>query len=931
MGISVDDIKRALLGGGDVFTFVEVCRKALGDPPIRTLDSLETAVALPETTALLKHIDKDLERLVVAWIAGRASQPPSGVGMELTLICLAPCGRNTASHLERIIEEVKPDVIAIDTPPLDLSASMLYALSIPCGLGLPVWGEIAIRGSGQPYVRRTFYPGDIGQTAIVRSWLKKTPLLPVGMPRRQPKRPETDLAVPYADGTYADLESSEASMLEAHRALDESLERVTGLQESLEISRDVCLRLMKTVDSRMRDTLVGEACYIASRVMEIAAYASAQGRKARLLAAVNIEHYLDVEYITGLLKRGLRDEVYVPPRSCALAEDMVMTARYSDELNERAEEYALKATLAQELFQSQLDKLIETRGSEALTESTVDRLIAQIAGRTRAHPGITRGASVRGTIAFKEVLQALSEIKGAVTRDTIGKAAMITLPPRVVAKRGSNETAIVNDIVKEALYDMRFSSLGYEPPLPKAVNPLSPDDMMKSLDSLEGLSREQSRELPPRKPPTVIAEQDKNRGPLKRLEPKDFQNKRQQSRRSSSQKASEHLIDELARKLSAGEITPADYDREKTRLEATLKSASPPQFRMSARELASTIMELMEAQDRQRSSDVTFERMHVYYHIKANSAGSELGPQKRDYYALRTLIDGLQKEGILRAVETGEGLTLTSRALNILLDYLINRDRGLKGAVDSGKTPANERKPEIRRYSSGDVFRDISFRHTLREIARQKKDLSSVRRGDFRVFLKQRRKRQSDIVLCLDTSGSMSFQRKLVYARLAAAGLARAAVENGDRVGVVAFNNLGQTTMPLTGKDAGPVLDCIARLSGHGNTNVADGIKCSSDLLSQEHNGNQKYIVLITDGRPTAISERTFDRLRELGEKDLTEESAILETRKASTGGVRVSVVHIASDNEVNEGFIRSIARAGRGKVYHLSGAGALGTLLRAS
>ncbi|GAI51180.1 unnamed protein product, partial [marine sediment metagenome] len=169
--------------------------------------------------------------------------------------------------------------------------------------------------------------------------------------------------------------------------------------------------------------------------------------------------------------------------------------------------------------------------------------------------------------------------------------------------------------------------------------------------------------------------------------------------------------------------------------------------------------------------------------------------------------------------ETVGGFVLTGEALDILLEYLISRDpkdRGRQGVIDFGRTRVNERKYEVRRYSTGDVFRDISIHHTLKEIARQKKVLSDVRSSDFRVFMKQRRKLQSDIVLCLDTSGSMGFQHKLTYARLAASGLAKAAIKNGDRVGVVAFDNFSKITIPLNEENNNAITSCISKLYARG-------------------------------------------------------------------------------------------------------------------
>ena len=239
------------------------------------------------------------------------------------------------------------------------------------------------------------------------------------------------------------------------------------------------------------------------------------------------------------------------------------------------------------------------------------------------------------------------------------------------------------------------------------------------------------------------------------------------------------------------------------------------------------------------------------------------------------------------------------------------------GTIDFEKTLLNERKHEIRRYSSGDVFRDISFRHTLREIVRQKKSLSGVKRSDFRVFMTQPRKLKSDIVLCLDTSGSMAFHQKLMYARIAAMGIAKAAIDDGDRVGLIAFDSSSRTAIPFSDKET--IFNYIIRLSAHGNTNIGEGIKRASRLLFEDRSQNQKHILLITDGQPTALSKTTFEQLKGLEEKDLSEESVILEARKAAARGVVVSVIHIAGQSESSSQFVKKIALAGRGKVRRMS------------
>ena len=81
----------------------------------------------------------------------------------------------------------------------------------------------------------------------------------------------------------------------------------------------------------------------------------------------------------------------------------------------------------------------------------------------------------------------------------------------------------------------------------------------------------------------------------------------------------------------------------------------------------------------------------------------------------------------------------------------------------------------------------------------------------------------------------------------------------------------------------------------------------------------QKYIVLITDGEPSAISQKAFARLKPAKEKDLTAESAIFEAGRASARGVTTSVIHITGGDETGAEFVKKIASTGRGRVQTIS------------
>ena len=77
--------------------------------------------------------------------------------------------------------------------------------------------------------------------------------------------------------------------------------------------------------------------------------------------------------------------------------------------------------------------------------------------KTREHPLIVRGASVRATIAVKEIAYGYRLLHDSVTRDDIKKAALVALPHRIVpsavARKRSDE--IILEIVQEVVFGIR--------------------------------------------------------------------------------------------------------------------------------------------------------------------------------------------------------------------------------------------------------------------------------------------------------------------------------------------------------------------------------------------------------------------------------------------------------------------------------------------
>ncbi|MFC1898719.1 VWA domain-containing protein [Chloroflexota bacterium] len=922
MGISISDIKRAMLSAGDVSAYTEIWHEILGVSHFSGISTLGIPVTLPQTGTLFAHSDKNLAGLAALWEKGEAPQLLPKKKMDLTLISLAPYSRNTAGYLDRIINDAKPDVLAISTPPLELRANFVYVLSLPSAIGLPVYGEIMTTDFGQFYKHETFSPGSTDEILIAKSRLNGIPLMPIGIPKLKPEFSEAAGMIEYADSSSAEEEANQPKALVAYRNLDNNLNGTTGLSKGTEITRNIANEFIKSTGLKAREKLMEDARYIASRINEISTHANISGRKTKILAIVDIKHFTDIEYVQSLLGQGITDEVFLPPQSYAPSTSMLMVSRSPAELNEKTGKTTPRTTLAQTLFKSKFDEFIKIKDSEVLTDLQTDEVISQIVGRTRQHPAVIRGTSVRGTITLKEVFHGFRKMNSALDREGIRKAALITLPPRITVRQGEDKYAIINDIVKELLYDISFFGEDNGEISPNVLEQLSLNDIMDALENLKPPSTQDEKKLSNKSMPTVISGAD---NPMANLNEQPSFNRRKEqpsNQPAFMKKALEYLMNDLEEKLKNGEITPAEYTQKKEHLENMMKALSPSKPNMSSEEMANTIMELMDAQDKQFGGGVSFERMHVYYHIKAGDASEELIPQKRDYYGLKMLIGDMEREGMLSPGETDLGLTLTSHALNVLLDYLLVGESGnkrLRSFVNSARTLADEHKNEIRRYSSGDIFRDISVRHTLKEIARQQKTLSDVKKRDFRVFMKQHQRMQSDIVLCLDTSGSMSSHYKLIYTRLVSAGLVKAALNDKNRIGVVTFNDIGQKIIPLTDQNGDAIFDYIAKLTARANTNIAEGIRCASELLLQQKSHNQKHIVLITDGQATAISEKDFDRLKETKKEDLTEESAIMETRKASARGISVSVIHMAGENEESNRLVRRIAEVGKGKVYRVS------------
>ena len=135
-----------------------------------------------------------------------------------------------------------------------------------------------------------------------------------------------------------------------------------------------------------------------------------------------------------------------------------------------------------------------------------------------------------------------------------------------------------------------------------------------------------------------------------------------------------------------------------------------------------------------------------------------------------------------------------------------------------------------------------------------------------------------DIVLVIDHSGSMSSDRKIDQAKESLAFILRN-LNDEDRFNIVMFNDsvdsLFDKLTDADDKSLDRALDVVDRLSAGGGTNLHGALERAMQTLTASPAQKPKYIILATDGLPTAG-------------KIKDEAGIISATTKANTGKARL-------------------------------------------
>ena len=942
MRIGLNDLRKVLFGGEYPSIVENLVFNIYNDPFSSNLArKTKEKILLASIGEVSLNLEGRLRELVEGFVNGLSSGKRIKGEAQVFFLGLPFFGKNIASFTERVFKSLNPDIIAITLAPFQgLGATVLHTFSLNNLLGLPLNFNIIYKDGNESAIYETLYSGSAGETISFTAWKKKIPVVPIGMPK---KRPEIGERYPIS-GAFRG-EEWKGFLDDMFGSFDEGIKEIEDFKEAIKFSEKLSYQFEdgSLLFSGKKEEIVEEACYCSSRLFDLLCTVN----KSRILVLSDLKYYQDLKKMTELLldKEEMRQEIYIPPKRESdiygfrtLREPLLFSF-------EQAQKKGPLKTHAQKLFLEELEKWSKKISGETVSEEEIDSIIYEIARRTREDNNVSRGVSVRGSIAFKEILSALTEIKGKCTKEIIERGALLSLPHRINIKAGCPIEAVdlIREIVKDVVYGIGLKRNEIESIQARRFN-LSKENVREALKGLKNKALEQEGDkkgtvnqnhsfaLEAYKDPKLkdlmndfrsekedVAEALKNlceelakKGYLSNALPKEMR---------FTSKGIKELKEDIEERLKKGEVGEREYHDEIKAIDELPKALEEDEKgKLPKRKISELVAEFMDIQHKYKKDDCSLEDAYVHYAIKGNQ-GLKIDQEKLDYSKLHVMVYSLQKKGLLRVSDSGKlSYSLTGKALTWLLDELISsKDAGglLRAAFKQDRFSNNI--VDIRKYRVWDNFHDLSIIHTLKEIVRQRKTLNEITRAQLRSFERRPTQRQ-DIILCLDVSASMRQFSKLRFAKIGVAALVRAAIEKEYRVGVVAFSNEAEVVSPL-GKGIEDIMDSVVTLRADQYTNIGKGIECAKKLLLAGKGPEQKHIILITDGQPNATSKDVADSIK--AKLSLKEEMgfrfAISEAEKVARRDIKISVLLITGGDEQGITFAKKIARIGKGRFYKAS------------
>jgi Mg-chelatase subunit ChlD len=324
--------------------------------------------------------------------------------------------------------------------------------------------------------------------------------------------------------------------------------------------------------------------------------------------------------------------------------------------------------------------------------------------------------------------------------------------------------------------------------------------------------------------------------------------------------------------------------------------------------LHETVLErlLKKYQNRDMDDNLTFELLEDIdiAREKQEKLSAELRA-KLEAEALIKTLDMLEDNQILARGE--RGYNITRRGITLLLEKLSPRVWDSNQIVGHGRHRTGKklligegRIVGMRNWRFGDRYRDISFKDTLRQAIRNRRQ--EIQREDIMVVKRDIRNRM-DIVICLDLSGTMEQLDKLWYGKESAIALSMATANYGDRIGLVSFSNMAKVVSDLT-SNTYRLTERVLDLDLHENafTNIGFGLLTARALFGRHSKSKAKqHIILVSDGDATAPhpSPGTF---------------AVKEAAKTIRKGITISCICINEEN-ADPDLMYKIARIGHGQI----------------
>ncbi len=350
--------------------------------------------------------------------------------------------------------------------------------------------------------------------------------------------------------------------------------------------------------------------------------------------------------------------------------------------------------------------------------------------------------------------------------------------------------------------------------------------------------------------------------------------------------------------------------------------------------------ELVVFQNNQHRGTTRVKNLHAEY-VRRSKSGENIAEEKLYVDSLHTMLRDLEAEGILSLDAQHDGFSLHGTIITRLLSKAL-RSKSVKAGSGKKRELCIE-KAFIRNYKQGDTSRDVSPRHTLRRLIRKGKKIDAITTDDLRCF-ERVPVADRDIAICIDVSDSMRASKKLYFAKIAAAGMARTAIQRGEKVGIVLFSNTAECVVPLT-DNTRLVADALLTIRAGKYTNTGAGIKKAREMLLKKNRSNRKLLIVISDGLPNLAADEkspysgtahtgggldTFCLSSGSGTHSGTggngcadvqtmfrninaSRSALKEVEKSRRNSIEGSYVFIGSHDDSGRAFAQKMARLGGG------------------